>query len=91
MKTLKNVITGDETWVYGYDVETKCSRCSGWEYCCHDKKKTCQSRSKCEGDVDSFFFGGGGKGIVHYEFVPCGATVNKEFYLNVLKRLREAV
>ena len=20
---LKNVITGDETWVYGYDVETK--------------------------------------------------------------------
>ena len=31
------------------------------------------------------------KGIVHYEFVPRGETVNKEFYLNVLKRLREAV
>ena len=31
------------------------------------------------------------KGIVHYEFVPRGDIVNKEFYLNVLKRLREAV
>ena len=31
------------------------------------------------------------KGIVHCEFVPRGETVNKEFYLNVLKRLREVV
>ena len=31
------------------------------------------------------------KGIVHYEFFPRGETVNKEFYLNVLKHLREAV
>ena len=31
------------------------------------------------------------KGIVHYEFVPRGGRANKEFYLNVLKRLREAV
>ena len=31
------------------------------------------------------------KGIVYYEFVPCGETVNKEFYLNALKHLREAV
>ena len=31
------------------------------------------------------------KGIVCYGFVPRGETVNKEFYLNILKRLREAV
>jgi len=31
------------------------------------------------------------KGIVHHEFVPRGETVNKEFYLKVLKRLRESV
>ena len=29
--------------------------------------------------------------IIHYEFVPHGETVNKVLYLNVLKRLREAV
>jgi transposase len=31
------------------------------------------------------------KGIFHHEFVPRGETVNKEFYVKVMKRLREAV
>jgi len=31
------------------------------------------------------------QGIIHHEFVPHGQTVNKEFYVAVLKRLREAV
>ena len=31
------------------------------------------------------------RGIVHYEFVPAGQTVNKVYYLEVLKRLREKV
>jgi hypothetical protein len=29
------------------------------------------------------------RGIVHYEFVPTGHKVNKVYYLEVLKRLRE--
>lgn len=28
---LKRVITGDETWVYGYDVETK-AQSSQWQF-----------------------------------------------------------
>jgi hypothetical protein len=31
------------------------------------------------------------QGIIHHKFVPCGLTVNKEFYVAVLKHLREAV
>jgi len=31
------------------------------------------------------------QGVIHYEFVPHGQTVNKEFYVAVLKHLREAV
>ena len=31
------------------------------------------------------------QGIVHKEFVPPGQTVNGEFYLEVLKRLRECI
>jgi hypothetical protein len=30
-------------------------------------------------------------GIIHHEFVPCGQTVKKEYYLRVMKTLREAV
>jgi hypothetical protein len=31
------------------------------------------------------------RGIVHHEFVPQGQTVNQEFYISVLRRLREAL
>jgi len=30
-------------------------------------------------------------GIVHHEFLPEGQTVNKEYYLDVMRCLREAV
>jgi len=30
-------------------------------------------------------------GIVYHEFLPEGQTVNKEYYLDVMRRLREAV
>ena len=30
-------------------------------------------------------------GVVHHEFVPEGETVNKEYCLTVLRRLREAI
>ena len=30
-------------------------------------------------------------GVIHYEFIPRGQTVNNEFYVAVLKLLREAV
>ena len=31
------------------------------------------------------------EGVVHYEFAPRGQTINKEYYVKVLKRLRNAV
>ena len=31
------------------------------------------------------------QGVIHYKFIPHGQTVNKEFYIPILKRLREAV
>ena len=68
-------------------LKQKCGRRSGWENPRHDQKRTSVSL-KYEGDVDSFF---DWKGIVHHEFVPRGETFNKEFYLKVMKRLREAV
>ena len=31
------------------------------------------------------------EGIVHYEYAPPGQTINKEFYVNVLHRLKENI
>jgi len=36
---LKTIVTGDETWVYGYDVETKASHHNGWGKDCPDRRK----------------------------------------------------
>ena len=52
---LKNVITGDETWVYGYDVETKMqsSQCMGKSS--PRPKKARQSRSNVKVMLTVFF------------------------------------
>ena len=31
------------------------------------------------------------KGVVHHEYAPQGRTINKEYYLEVLKQLHDAV
>ena len=51
-----------------------------------EKSKT--SEVKCENDAHCFF---DVRGILHREFVPPGQTVNQEFYLEILRRLRENV
>ena len=86
---LKSVITGVETWVYGYDVEMK-MQSSQWigEGSPQPKKKTQMSRSKVKVMLVLFF---DWKVIVHHEFVPCGQMINKQLHQEVLTHLRDAV
>lgn len=85
---LKRVITGDESWVYGYDVETK-TQSSQWKTKSEPRpKKARQVRSNVKVLITVFF---DWKGVVHYEFLPRGRTVNKEYYVEVLRHLREAI
>ena len=85
---LKTIVTGDETWVYGYNVETK-AQSSQWVGQESPRPKKAQMiRSNMKVMMAIFF---NWQGVIHYEFVPRGQTVNKAFYLAVLKRLREAV
>lgn len=85
---LKRVITGDESWVYGYDIETK-AQSSQWKTTSDPRpKKARQVRSNVKVLITVFF---DWKGVVHHEFLPPGRTVNKEYYLEVLRHLREAI
>ena len=68
----KRVITGDESWVYGYDFETKVHS-SRWKHTESPRpKKARQVRS----NLLTVFFDY--HGVVHQEFSPRGRTVNKE-------------
>ncbi|UYV80856.1 HADH [Cordylochernes scorpioides] len=85
---LQRVITGDEAWVYGYDVETK-AQSSQWKLPHEPRpKKARQVRSNVKVLLTVFF---DCRGMVHHEFLPQGRTVNKEYYLQVMRNLREAI
>jgi len=51
-------------------------------------KKIPSVQIKSENNVADFFYI---RGIVHYEFVPTGQTVNQVYYLEVMERLCENV
>ncbi|UYV70067.1 hypothetical protein LAZ67_7001696 [Cordylochernes scorpioides] len=85
---LQRVITSDEGWVYGYDVETK-AQSSQWKLPHEPRpKKARQVRSNVKVLLTVFF---DCRGVVHHEFLPQGRTVNKEYYLQVMRNLREAI
>jgi [histone H3]-lysine36 N-dimethyltransferase SETMAR len=84
----EKIITGDETWVYGYDPETKrqSMEWKGKDEPRTKKSRLCKSKNKVL--LVTFF---DIKGIVHYEYLEEGQTINKEIYLNILRRLRESI
>ena len=84
---LKCIITEDETWIYAYDPETTDKPS---EYRAKGEarsKRARQSRSKIKVMMTVFF---DFRGVVHYEFLPPGQSVNKKYYLSVIRRLRQA-
>ena len=85
---LSRLITGDETWVYGYDPETK-QQSSQWKRPSSPRpRKARQVRSATKSMMIVFF---DIRGIIHREFLPRGQAVNAEFYCSVLRRLREDI
>ncbi|UYV72340.1 hypothetical protein LAZ67_9002705 [Cordylochernes scorpioides] len=68
------IITGDETWVYGYDPEAKrhSAEWRGQGEPRPKKSRILKSRNKVLLD---------NKGIVHHEYLPAGQTVIKEMFL----------
>jgi histone-lysine N-methyltransferase SETMAR len=86
---LNGVITGDESWCFQYNPETK-RQSMQWKTSASPRpKKDRMSRAKVKTMLFCLFFYH--KGIVHFEFLEQGQTVNQHCYLEILARLREAV
>jgi len=84
---LDRIITGDESWFYEFDPELK-SQSMEWKKHGEPRtKKSKKARSNIKTMLIVFFYI---HGIVHHEFVPPGQTVNGQFYVEVLKRLKSA-
>jgi histone-lysine N-methyltransferase SETMAR len=84
----QNMTTGDESWVYSYDPETKVQS-SQWKTPNSPRpKKAHQSKASVKVMLIVFF---DLDGIVRSEFVPSGTTVNSAYYKGVLERLRNDI
>jgi histone-lysine N-methyltransferase SETMAR len=85
---LKTVNTCDVTWVYGYDLETKVQS-SQWKHSSSPRPKIAQRvRSKVKVLLTVLF---DYRGIVHHSYAPEGQTIHKEYTLEVICHLCDAV
>jgi hypothetical protein len=81
---LRIIVTGDETWCYQFDLESKWQSMEWRSPSSLRPKKSHLQKSKVKTMLIVFF---DSDGIIHKEFVPAGQTVNSTFYEEVLKRL----
>ena len=85
---LDALVTYDESWIYCYDPETK-RQSSRWKHAGFPRlKKARQSKSTHKLLMIPFFvFDKTGRIYMHW--VPTGQTVNKEYYVEVLREFRK--
>ena len=85
---LDALVTCDESWVYFYNPETKRHN-SQWKHAGSLRpKKAKQSKSTQELLMIPFF---DSTGMIYMQWVPTGQTVNKEYYVEVLKGVQEEI
>ena len=79
---LDALVTCDESWIYCYDPETK-RQSSQWKHAVSPRpKKARQSKSTHKLLMIPFF---DSTGMINMHWVPTGQTVNKEYYVEVLR------
>ena len=85
---LGRVITGDESWIFEYDPETKWQSPQWKSLTSPRPKKARMSKSKVKVMLITFF---DIKGIVHFEFLQQGQTVNQYVHKEILWHLMRSV
>ena len=81
---LNALVTCDESWIYWYDSETKGFQ---WKHAGSPRpKKARQSKSTHKLSMIPFF---DSTGMIYMHWVPTEQTVNKEYYVEVLREFRK--
>ena len=84
---LHRVITGDETCIFEYNLETKHQSCQ-WKSDVAEAEKARWSKSKVKVLLIMFF---DVRGIVHSEFLPQGQMISQQVYKDILRLLLRSV
>ena len=77
---LERLITGDESWIYSYDPETKAQSWQWKSPTSPRPKKARMSRSATKAMIVTLF---DSESLVHKQWIPEGQTVTKDVYLDV--------
>ena len=80
---LDALVTCDESWIYCYDQETEFPV----EACWLTQTQECQTEQIHPQTFDDPFFDS--TGMIYMHWVPTGQTVNKEYYVEVLREFRK--
>ena len=83
---LDALVTCDESWIYCYDLETKRQSSQRKHAGSPRPKKARQSKSTHKLLMIPFF---DSTGMIYMHWVPTGQTVNKEYYVEVLREFRK--
>ncbi len=87
-KSLNKIVTGDESWCFAYDPESKCQSVT-WVVPGSPRAKELHfQKSRIKTMLIIFF---DSSGIIHKEFVPPGQRVNAEYYKAVLDHLLKRI
>ena len=85
LAVLDALVIRDESWIYSYDPETK-RQSSQWKHPGSPKPKNARQSKSTYKILMSTFFDSTGRNYMNC--VPTGQTVNKEYYVEFLRKFR---
>ena len=83
---LDALVTSDESWIYCYDPETKRQSSRWMHLALPDPRRPDRANTPTNFWWSFFFYS---TGLIYMHRVPTGQTVNKEYYVKVLREFRK--
>ena len=85
---LERIITGDETWVYHFEPESK-RRSMEWRHPTSPRTKKFKAQNSAGKIMATVFWDS--QGVILVDFLPKGETINSEVYIETLRKLKAKI
>ena len=85
---LERIITGDETWVYHFEPESK-RRSMEWRHPNSPRTKKFKAQKSAAKIMATVFWDS--QGVILLDFLPKGETINSEVYIETFRKLKAKI